>query len=848
MMGRPQVIQALLIALLASAHAYGAEDGKVSLQGYVLDPQNAAVPGAAVELHKIDGSLAASAFSDDSGHYLISAADCVRCSFVVRHAGFATLSRPVPGKGAIDVHLELEKVATSLDVSGESSTAVSAETTENRNTTELGQSDLRSLPILDQDYITFLQQFLDSGALATSGVSLVVNGVEANGPGVTPSAIQHVKINNNPYSALFARPGRARLEITTEGGTPRYHGSINASLRNSVFDATPAFTLSKPKEQKRYLEGSLTGPIVNLHKTTFLLSAQYDTTDDFAAVNAVLPTGTFYANVPQPQKHAFLSGRVFHDYGKGNQFWIGYSYEVRDQKNMFVGGIVLPEAGMHEHFQEHEVNMQNTTVISPKWVNQLRLLVGHFDDPVTDNTIATKLRVLGAFTGGGAQGTAKRTEYHVDGNDIATYSSGKHEVKFGVDVPDISRRGEDDFTNRLGTFTYASLSDYQAGHPQLLQVNQGVGHLVFLEATFAGLVEDTYRVTPNFTMTTGARWYYQNFFHNDPNNIAPRFGFAYRPGTQSKTVIRGGSGVFYDRSGPRAIADLLRYDNGRMRQYLIVAPATMNPIAATANEPFSMTRLSPGARIPYVVQWSLGAERQVLGASVLSVEYASTRGIKQFRTLDLNAPLPGTLMRPNGAFGQLRTYDTEGRSATDSVELNFRGNITKRFSGQMNYRAAWAKSNTDGITYIPSESYAPNADWSWATWDQRHRFYILGTSLLPYKFKLGTAFQATSGQPYNMTTGYDNNGDAVLNDRPNGVPRNSLRMAGYVNLDLKLGREFQLTKKAEGMVLSASLMSTNVLNHINYKNYIGVETSPYFMHPIGANPPRRVQASLSFRF
>jgi hypothetical protein len=48
----------------------------------------------------------------------------------------------------------------------------------------------------------------------------VVNGIEANGPGVTPSAVQEVKINNNPYSARFSRPGRARLEIVTKSGSP----------------------------------------------------------------------------------------------------------------------------------------------------------------------------------------------------------------------------------------------------------------------------------------------------------------------------------------------------------------------------------------------------------------------------------------------------------------------------------------------------------------------------------------------------------------------------------------------------------------------------------------------------
>jgi len=72
-----------------------------------------------------------------------------------------------------------------------------------------------------------MSRFLDDNATgANGGVALVVNGIEANGPGVTPSAVHEVKINNNPYSARFSRPGRARLEIVTKGASSAYHGSL----------------------------------------------------------------------------------------------------------------------------------------------------------------------------------------------------------------------------------------------------------------------------------------------------------------------------------------------------------------------------------------------------------------------------------------------------------------------------------------------------------------------------------------------------------------------------------------------------------------------------------------------
>src|SRR5258708_12565181 len=115
-----------------------------------------------------------------------------------------------------------------------------------------------------------LSCFLDDSTIGTNGVSLIVNGIEANGPGVTPSAVQEVRINQNPYSARFARPGRARLEIITKGGTPAYHGSVNFLFRDAVFDARNTFAAGKPPRQSHLYEGLLTRPPSPRKKNSFL--------------------------------------------------------------------------------------------------------------------------------------------------------------------------------------------------------------------------------------------------------------------------------------------------------------------------------------------------------------------------------------------------------------------------------------------------------------------------------------------------------------------------------------------------------------------------------------------------
>ena len=81
--------------------------------------------------------------------------------------------------------------------------------------------------------------------------------------------------------------------------------------------------------------------------------------------------------------------------------------------------------------------------------------------PTTSVTNAPAIIVPGAFTGGGAQADRLQTEAHIALNDIVSWSKGKHEIRTGINVPDISRRGLNDRTNSLGTYQFATLADFQ---------------------------------------------------------------------------------------------------------------------------------------------------------------------------------------------------------------------------------------------------------------------------------------------------------------------------------------------------------------------------------------------------
>src|SRR5882724_13318012 len=402
----PLLLSFLLLCFsFGGAQAAKTETG--TLTGTALDPSGAVVVGANVRLSAADGSLLAQATTDASGKFRFDQLASGAYVVSVSAAGFrdATISMKL-GKAAANPLRFVLQIATQDEsvtvASGDAVPQINTEISENQSSNSMERSALDRVPVFDQDYVTTLSRFLSDDAIGTNGVALVVDGVEANGPGVSPSAVQEVKINQNPYSALFSRPGRARLEIVTKGGTPKYHGTINFLYRDSVFDARNAFADVKPAERRQYYEGSLTGPIGSSKHTSFLLSLDEDLNDQQAVVEAEGVNGLVNQNVPNPTHHFFGSGRIFHDFANSDQFWIGYSYEHRTVKNQGVGGTVLPSAGTDTQFQEHEINVSHHHLFSPHWINQARFLVGHYDSPVTSLNPDPQIVVAGAFTGGGA--------------------------------------------------------------------------------------------------------------------------------------------------------------------------------------------------------------------------------------------------------------------------------------------------------------------------------------------------------------------------------------------------------------------------------------------------------------
>jgi len=844
----------LLAALLATGT--GTSFAQVSITGSVQDPSGAAVANAEVVLKAGAAVQPRAARTDYLGAFRFDGLGPGNYDLAVAREGFKIFTtRLKVGNRPPDplrIKLSLADLRQEITVDNRA-TQVNADTTENLDIVKLERRALDDLPVFDQDYVGAVSRFLDSGSIGTGGVTLVVDGMETSERGVSASAILEVKINQNPYSAEYSRPGRGRIEIITKPGTSEYHGAFNFLFRDHHLNARDPFALTRPPEQRRIFEGNLSGPVGSGQRSSFLISVNREEEDLESILYALGPLGRIQGNVPNPRRLTFISARLNRQFGQNHT--VSWRYEFTDEstKNQGVGGFNLAEVGATASNREHHIYYNHRAVITPKLVNEFYLRSGTHYTPTASLNPGQKMVVLDAFTAGGAQADRLSTENHAQFNEILSWSHGKHFIKIGMNAPDISRRGSNDRTNLAGTFYFSSLADYKAGRPFSFIQQRGEGHLAFVEQVMGWFVQDDFRVRPNLSLAFGLRYDYQNYFP-DHNNFSPRASFAFAPGRSRKTVLRGGAGLFYDRTGSGPIADLLRLD-GRHLQRTVLSnpgyPAPIPPGNSISAEPSSMARLAPRVRTPYTAQFSFGVERQLQKSTTVTVGYIGTRLISAFRSRDANAPLPPLYTgRPDFSIGVLRQIESSGRLQGDSLEAALRGNITRFFNGMVQYTLGRAYNNTSGINSFPANSWDLTGEWARADFDEQHRLNLLGT-LRPGKlFNLGIGLSVNSGRPYSITTGRDDNRDGLANDRPSGMPRNSRQGPGYAALDLRWSRDFFLapSKKDKGPTATVAMDAFNVLNRVNYAGFVGNLSSPFFGQAVSARPARRLQLSLRLRF
>ncbi len=170
-------------------------------------------------------------------------------------------------------------------------------------------------------------------------------------------------------------------------------------------------------------------------------------------------------------------------------------------------------------------------------------------------------------------------------------------------------------------------------------------------------MNDDWRVKPNLTLSLGLRYEWQNWV-NDHRDIAPRIGFAWSPdsrkGTNGKTVIRGGFGIFYDRVNSSVFLNQLMLNGSYQLNYTVANPLFFQTgmpaggwasVAAGAGTPLSQGNNSiylvdPRLRADSMLQSAIGVERQLPHNTSMSVTFTNTRGMHLLQTVPINTPDP----------------------------------------------------------------------------------------------------------------------------------------------------------------------------------------------------------------
>ena len=867
------------------------------VRGTVADPSGAIVPNAEIDLLDGKGAVTATLHSDGEGNFQLTAPTLGDYTLVVSEAGFDTVKTVVKlgthgtapiAAPMLHIVLPISTMSTTINVNAGSSVDLSSPDA-NSDTSVLSSEDLKSLPIFDNDYSTAMSAFMDSGAEGTGGSGLLVDGVEANRATVSASAVQEVRINQDPYSAQYYWPGRGQMEIITRSAADHYHGQFNFFFRDSDLNAQNALAPSKPFEQRRVYEGHVTGPIPHSKNSGFLISFNRAEEDLDAVVDATMaqtaanPTGLFQVNVPAPTRDTEFSTRASHEFGQKHSAYVQYAYKDWTAQNQGVGGQTLASAGYANDYREDDAIAHVDSTLSPILLNQLSLVFERDTNRNQNAEEAPQANVTGDFVGGSAQDDSLSSEYNFRLSDMVTWTYGRHTIKVGANVPHIDRRVLDDNTNNLGTYTFAptlaadgatvltsAIQNYYDNLPSGFTQNSGVSRFVYHQQEMGAFAQDQIKINSRFTVTPGLRYDWQNFLAQDRLSFSPRLSFAYVVDQDSKMVVRGGGGIYYDRFGSGPLIDLARYQpqaNGQpLRRSLTVSldPATLSATQAAAGcvpitncvaigeQPADLVELQPGAKVPYQIQYGLSIERGFGKSATGTISTYSVRGDDRFRSVDINAPTPESdyTVRPNPEYARIREMQPEGTFLGSGLDISFRGAVNKYFTGFGRYTWSHYESNQEGISWFPQNQYDPNAEWANSGWDRRNRLGMYAIFNHESVANLAVGIFANSGSPWTVLTGADPYGDDLFNARPEGVARNTETLPGYVDLDLRWGHDFHLTqsKDEEAPKLGFSAGAFNVLNHENGTAVDQVESSSSFGQVTTVAPPRRIQLAMRFEF
>ncbi|MEX2264907.1 MAG: carboxypeptidase regulatory-like domain-containing protein [Bryobacteraceae bacterium] len=413
--------------------------------------------------------------------------------------------------------------------------------------------------------------------------------------------------------------------------------------------------------------------------------------------------------------------------------------------------------------------------------------------------------------------------------DNMTFTRGAHTLKFGGDI---RRRQITEYqTNRgNGRFNFGPAFTNQPGVNNTGHVIATflLGYPTFVEQDYTlawigargietGLYfADDWRATRKLTLNLGMRWEYYspysevanrwaNFdaatatvliagrdgvdsragIQRDFRNFAPRFGFAYH--AMSRTVLRGGYGIFFNPNGNGgALLRLQRHipfgpintvfqggniDVGPKISDGFPAPPVVN-FDAAKNPTGGVVGVSPDYRSAYAQQYNLTLEHELPGSTLIKAAFVGNLGRRLGTTFDLNQPVPGPggLAQRRPFFGVRPdlfgiTYAvSDGLSSYHAFQLTVEKRMSHGLGLLLGYTWGHSIDNVGtefgGGTGTPQDSRNRAAERGNASFDMRHRLTASYTYRLP--FGRGRAMMNRGGAANFLLGGWQTNGITTI--------------------------------------------------------------------------------------
>jgi hypothetical protein len=685
---------------------------------------------------------------------------------------------------------------------------------------------------------------------------------------VPMGAVQEFNVLTNAFSSEYGWTYGPALNIITKSGTNDFHGEGLYMLRPGGSWQAKSFSkdnfcppsltscvlptnlvainpIDVPDKLNQF-SGSIGGPIVK-DKTFFFVSSDYTRQDRTTFLSSALPAFVLPADghldVTGHYRQTLLDARVDHKFTPDETLMVRFNLDRMSDDNPqdAVGGTNAPSVARRYSRRAWTMQANLSSVLGSHVLNEARFAYLH-GDPVTlweaqnPSTVYTRTGAAAFTVGENRFSDLWSKQWQIA--DTVSWTAGKHYVRIGGSLihHNSGGFGSEPGQATLGTFTFKStttaplnqltLNDVQTYSQPL---NFGISTYDLSQWLVSGFLQDSFRVTSDFTLDLGLRYDVQTLT-DDRNNVQPRIGFGWHPYGDPRTAIRGGYGIYYAQIRTNAVAGYLVNGLDGLATYtanptgaqsvgfptcLTCVPVNIDPRTLPASEiPARDITIRAGMRDFYRAQFAryglnfdllpsypdalinpesqvftIGFEREFAKGLFFGADYVRQHLSDIQRTVDLNAPstfdrnAPGQVRtvatanstRPilpaSGGVRQVNVIMNLGKADYNGLQTNlvYRGN--RKMFASLSYTLSSATNTTepDGNGINPNESIITRlgeVERGPSVVDQTHRAVVNFHYRLPWNFTAGTLGMFASGRPFTATTGVDNNGDGANNDRP----------------------------------------------------------------------------------